>query len=172
MQPGKWDGDKVEIVRKVIKASKSDEDKVKSPIKATAEILKLAVRKVIGYDSNKTTRKELYTSSGQSLKEPIQREFALKTSQASRDKWKMSIVALEDRFNSDDSDNEEYADNDKKSVIKRKVVRTQIDSKIHGHEYGRNMSPIRSGSPYSDLNFDINFEALNSAVKKENKKGV
>ncbi len=81
----------------------------------------------------------------------------------------MSVVALEERWNGQDDDEENYKDNSPKSVIKRKVRRTKIKSEIHGEE-DREFSPVRSGSPYSDFNFNQNFANLQAAVGKESKK--
>ena len=163
-----WDDDKMGIIQKLMGRIKTKEDKESSPEKVTTELLKLAINKVVKYDGDYPKKNpELYTSSGLNLSDEIEREFAFKTSQASRDKWKMSVVALEGRFNDQDSEAEEGVPLDKQSVIKRKVTRTKVDKKLHGHD--RNLSPIRSGSPYSDFNFELNFNELDLATKKTGK---
>ena len=85
-----WDDDKMGIIQKLMGGIKTKEDKESSPEKVTTELLKLAINKVVKYDGDYPKKNpELYTSSGLNLSDEIEREFAFKTSQASRDKWKM-----------------------------------------------------------------------------------
>ena len=169
-----WDADKNRVIDAVTaqaQTSKKEEEKELSPIKATREVLKLAVEKVVGYRQNSEENKgkfQSFTSAGLNLSDEVERESVLKTSQAARDKWKMSVVALEKRWNGEDSDGGNYSDKELRSVVKRKVERTKIDSSIHGGE-DRSFSPIRTGTPYSNLNFEYNFEQLESASKAEGK---
>lgn len=181
-----WDADKNNIIdRVVVEARAGNQDlKKKSPVKATLEVLKMAIERIVKYEDDSERNKRLFqsthtsksnvtppfTNSGLNLSRDVQREYALKSTQASRDKLKMSVVALEGRWNDEDSDGEDYEYKDIRSLIKRKVTRTKINPTVHGGKE-RSFSPIRIGTPYSDFNFDLNFEHLEKAGKeKEGKK--
>ncbi len=57
---GSWDLDKNKVIEKVTQAAKSEEEKKSSPIKATGELLKLAVQKTSRYKDNTRENEEKF----------------------------------------------------------------------------------------------------------------
>ncbi|MDX2082589.1 MAG: hypothetical protein SFV53_01190 [Rickettsiales bacterium] len=118
-------------------------------VKANIAALEFVVKNTIGYRDDPRNEDGVdkkiifkgYTASGLDLSDQEQRELALKTYQVVRDKIKLTILKLEEKLPEDEKLEESL-----------KIINDLLSN--------RALSPVRSGSPYSNSNLEYNFEQL------------
>lgn len=153
--------DKIEKFEKKLSTKKKSLTKIEkdlpdkaasAPRKATIEALDYVVQNTIGYRDNPEYKGDDarnskiifkgYTTSGLDLSDSTEREYALKTLQSSRDKFKLTMLKLDDNLPDDLSDIE------------------RINEEIEERGY---LTPVRSGTPYSDANLKAVMSELSDA---------
>ena len=162
------------VIEKVVAEARDGEDITKkaSPVKAATEALKFVVNDTVCYRDNTGNSGKFkgITTTGLNLEDQVQREYALKHYQASRDKYKLAVLKYENRFNSSDSETVSDDESDGEiSVLNRKLQRTKLEEKYHGErrvDKGR-FSPLRSDTPYSQANVEISIAELKEAKSFE-----
>lgn len=162
------------VIEKVVSEARDGDDILKkaSPLKAATEALKFVVNDTVGYSDNNENGDKFrgITTTGLNLEDPVQREYALKHYQASRDKYKLAVLKYEDRLNSSDSESASDGESDDEiSVLNRKLQRTKLEEKYHGEKRGdeEQLSPLRFDSPYSRANVEISIAELKKAQSFE-----
>jgi hypothetical protein len=169
-------------IDKVIVEARAGNNKLKkdSPIKATVEALKFVIN-TVSYKDNTPENQDKFkgiTTDGLNLEDETQREYALKHYQAERDLMKLGVLKHEGRLNDVDSDGEDSGDEASETYenvsleiqrINRKLARTKLEEKFHGEvpEAKRNLSPLRSASPYSRAVITTAIEELRNADSYE-----
>ena len=172
-------GKRQSVIDKVIVEARAGSDELKkdSPVKATVEALKFVINDTVSYKDNTSENQARFkgiTTDGLNLEDETQREYALKHYQAARDVMKLGVLKHEGRLNDVDSDGEDSGDeasepNENVSPeiqrINRKLARTKLEEKFHDEvpEAKRNLSPLRSASPYSRTVITTAIEELRNA---------
>ncbi len=136
-----------------------------APKEATVEALDFVVQNTIGYRDNTDYKGEDsrakkskiifkgYTTAGLNLEDTQEREYALKTYQAVRDKLKLTILKFDETL--PDSSDDEIID------------KINIDKINEALEERGSLTPVRSGTPYSDANLKAVFSELHDADSYE-----
>lgn len=153
-----------QVVEKVVEEyKKKKKEERKQAVKAsTVEALKFVVNNTVGFRDDTQANANRFkgiTIDGLDISDPESRKFALKYYQAQRDLWKLAILKYQDRLNETDSESEseeqeEGHSDEEIARINRKLSRTKLEEKYHGHKHQakRELSPLRAESPYSRSN--------------------